>query len=124
METTIIINEQHNLMVDQIAALTAKGINEYKTILVPASGWKKKEMDIVLDTLKGDIVFVSPIPYMISRVASDAALNWASSQSGICHGQNPHISRCLVMCNDKREKKELPNGKVINVVAKTGWYLA
>jgi len=124
MDATIIINEQHELMVDQIRALTENGIKKYKTILVPAEGWTKEEMYIILSSLKGDIVYVSPIPYMISRTASDAALNWASSLGGNCCGRNPFITRCLVMANDKREKKELPSGKVISVVAKTGWYLA
>lgn len=124
MDATIIINEQHSLMVDQIKALAKNGIKNYKTILVPAEGWTKDQMDEVMASLKGDIVYVSPIPYMISRTASDAALNWASSQGAYCCGDNSSIERCLVMANDKREKKELPNGKVIAVVAKTGWYLA
>jgi hypothetical protein len=31
--------------------------------------------------------------------------------------------RPWVFSNDTREKKELPDGKVISVLAKTGWYL-
>jgi len=49
------------------------------------------------------IVFVSPIPYMVKELAKDANV--------------------LVFHNDRREKKQLPNGKIIQVVAETGWQL-
>ena len=32
-------------------------------------------------------------------------------------------TQVLVFHNDKRQKRELPNGKIISVVAETGWQL-
>jgi hypothetical protein len=52
------------------------------------------------------VVFVSPIPAMIKRLVATKGAD-----------------EVLIFCNDKREKKELPNGKVIYVVAQDGWYL-
>jgi len=101
MKTKIVINEQHSLLPTQIALLP----QEYEIVPVPAAGWD-------LDTIKakseewGDqlVILVSPIPALMSIRA----------KSGLPF---------QVFHNDKREKKELPNGKIIHAVAKEGWEL-
>ena len=129
MKTAIIINEQHSLMAEQKALLP----KEYQTVLVPASGWTKTEMEDVMNNLclptwQGGqginrIIFISPIPYMIKSLSLDAGAN--SVQIELNHQASPlMVKRVDVMANDHREKKELPGGKVVYVVAKTGWYLA
>jgi hypothetical protein len=58
-------------------------------------------------------VFASPIPFLIRQITAF-----------VCH--NPDyfgIRDCKVLHNDHREKKELPDGKIIQVVSSTGWQL-
>ncbi len=114
METTIIINEQHKLLPEQQIILT-ETFGTYSTLLVPATGWDKQYRDSLCKVLTGNIVFVSPIPGMILDLAVTAALESAST--------GKFSVKPWVFSNDTREKKELPNGTIINTVAKTGWYL-
>lgn len=125
MTTTIIINEQHSLMPAQAQLLAEQFAAGFDTLLVPAAGWNRYEMKEVMLTLKGTVVFVSPIPLMISAL-SYASAGWDLVESQ-CINHKPSqymVDRVWVMCNDKREKKELPGGRIVHVVAKTGWYLA
>ena len=108
--TTIIINEQHSLLASQ-RTLLEENFGSWNTILVPAEGWNREEQENVYKNLTGIIIFISPIPYLIKLSAISMATNGT-------------ITNCFVMANDRREKKELPNGKVIFTVAKEGWYLA
>jgi len=128
---TIIINEQHTMLPDQIAVLTAAGYppESCNMLLVPASGWDREKMGKIMNSLFGDIVFVSPIPLMIKELSASAALNWSSKVCSCDYpyapaGEYPLIDRVFVLCNDTRVKKELPNGKIISVTSQTGWYLA
>ena len=114
MKTTIIINEQHTLLPEQESILT-ENFGTWTTILVPATGWTREERGIICDTIRGNIVFVSPIPGMILDLA------WRASFESCNHGSQT-VSP-WVFSNDNREKKELPGGKVISVTAQTGWYL-
>jgi hypothetical protein len=62
-----------------------------------------------------NIVFVSPVPALLLMAAgtvNDERLNAAS-----------HISQVFVFHNDRREKIELPDGRIISRVADTGWRL-
>jgi hypothetical protein len=112
MKTTVIINEQHTLLPEQEAILKEK-FGAWTEILVPATGWTKEERDIICNALSGNVVFVSPIGGMIL----DLAFVYGAAPVGM------HTVRPFVFSNDNREKKELPNGKVISVTAQTGWYL-
>ena len=96
-----IINAQHSLLKAQSEFLP----DECEVLQVPASGWTLEEMKKKRSYLrKYDlIIFVSPIPYLIKELAP-----WKDVK---------------VFHNDVREKKELPNGKVIMTVAKEGWQL-
>lgn len=51
------------------------------------------------------VIFVSPIPYLIKFLAGSTGTD------------------VYVFHNDNREKKELPDGRIIQTVAKTGWQL-
>jgi len=112
----VVINEQHTLLPDQERIIKEAGYDKIDFIKVSADGWDKSQMDDFINSYnyRNDIVFVSPIGYMIKHVSSLMALKTMN---------NIQCGEVLVMCNDNRDKKELPNGKIISVVAKEGWYL-
>jgi hypothetical protein len=108
MGAIVIINEQHTLLEAQENLLWESGL-AFDQCLIPATGlqsWEQLDMINWLMTNYESIVFVSPLPLMIKEISSRKS------------------SRCVLMCNDTREKKELPNGKIIYTVSQTGWYLA
>ena len=99
------MNEQHTLLVDQETQLSEMwdfSEVEKNLVSIPATGLTYNQQITIADSLTGIILFVSPLPAMMSYLA-----------------QNNR--KFLVFHNDKREKKELPNGKIIFTVAKTGW---
>jgi len=124
----LIINEQHQLLEDQVKVLHKAGIMNYETIKVPANGWTKEQMNEIMKGLNGDVIFISPIPYMIKYLSYDAAFNQASIESSstggtITPGDSP-VNDVYVMCNDTRKKVKMPNGSIIFTLSKEGWYLA
>ncbi len=117
----VVINESHKLLVEQ-AEILNKEYDKIEYLKVPASGWTLEDMDEdILPRLRhylhneGDIVFVSPIPYLIKSLSGEYWFH-------IGQGYNP-IGCVRIFHNDKREKIELPNGKIIHKVADTGWRL-
>lgn len=103
----IVINEQHTLLEDQKEKLVEK-FGDFSLFKVPADGWdleKMEEVQSVLVQTATHVVFASPIPVLLGRLAKDPSI--------VVH----------VLHNDRREKKELPNGKVISVVAEKGWQI-
>ena len=100
----VILNEQHNLMEDQKRVLDSHyGSGKWKIIDIPSAGLNLGEMRQMLEDLMPlELVFASPIPAMIMF----------SQKLGV---------RTSVLHNDKRVKKELPNGRIIMTVAKEGW---
>ena len=112
-DTVIIINEQHKMLPNQVKLLP----EGYKEVKVPAKGWTISEMNDQVTRLKGcgKVIFVSPIPFMIKQLAI-----------GLGHALYDgwkHHPEVKVFHNDKREKKELPNGKVVMAIAEEGWQL-
>lgn len=119
----VVINEQHSLLEDQLTLLTPG----YQMVKVPADGWDYATQLQVVEgllmemraTLGRDwedphsIVFVSPIPAMLKLLAVASGLSRNTSTP----------FDVLVFHNDRREKKELPGGKIISVTASTGWQL-
>ena len=99
---SVIINEQHSLM-DTQKEILPEG---YKEIKIPAKGMTLDEMKDFVSYWGVDSIpiFISPIPALMALMANN----------GIYF---------MVFHNDNREKKELPNGKVIMTVAKEGWVL-
>jgi len=113
-KTTIIINENHTLLPEQENILK-KRFREWETLLVPSDGWNKHERDEICHEIKGNVVFVSPIAGMIKDLTMRTMINMI---------KNEEIEVApYVFSNDKRDKMELPNGKIIPKVAETGWYL-
>ena len=119
------INEQHKLLDEQKKILEEK-YEVYEVLQVTAQGWSLKEMDEVIEKLTSkeirdgkrllDVVFVSPIPYLIMELTRKE-VDWVpeyAEETGI---------KVKVFHNDNRIKKELPNGKIIQAVAETGWQL-
>ena len=109
----LIINEQHSLFEEQEQILNKKG--SFETIEVPAVGWTLEEQRQVaqelmemLDNKHDTLVFASPVPYLLKVMS-------------LLSAEDNFVT--LVFHNDNREKLELPNGKIIHKVAKTGWQL-
>lgn len=118
MKTIIIMNEQHNLLPQQEELIN--GLNApVEIIKVPADGWNKRQILDCVDNIKHlatrgerlNIVVLSPIPLLL------AALSMLQGYGELDY------SAVYVLHNDRREKKELPNGKIISVVAQEGWEL-
>ena len=105
---SIIINEQHSLLPEQENLIKNKFPNhEMDFVKIPCDGWKASEIiecAMTLCAINNPIVIVSPIPLLFKE------LNSLNTDFFIFH-------------NDERIKKELPNGKIISVVAQTGWEL-
>lgn len=146
----VVINEQHSLLEEQARILQANFAGaEIVRVPVPANGWSRHQMDEVIGDLyyqllratpkfphlQNDpiasqyvevsygvkptaVVFVSPIPYMI-KVLSQKAIAGEWGDGGRTFAQYG----VFIFHNDRREKRELPNGKVVYAVAREGWEL-
>jgi hypothetical protein len=99
----VIMNEQHSLMSEQKVLLDA-AYKDWDFFKIPADGYDLLELDNAIEELREkDVLFLSPVPLMIRELA-----------------KRPD-KLTLLFHNDKRVKKELPNGRIISVVAQTGW---
>ena len=110
-----VINKAHSLMVEQeqiLNSLTSEG-DDLIRVDVPEEGLTLEEQIhmayAIMDEMnKGDyLVFVSPVPCMVGYVTARLDIS----------------KNMLIFGNDTREKKELPNGRIVQVISKTGWYL-
>ena len=110
----VIMNEQHSLLTEQKLGLSDMFKDSWEIKNVPAKGWTWQEQDkITKDLINTDIthvVFVSPVPVLLRNLSYE-------------HGKDLNNPAVLVFHNDNREKKELPGGKIISVVAQEGWQL-
>ena len=111
MKIRVIINEQHEIMEDQVRAIkeywAGKEVNVLLVEKIPAEGMvlaEIKKLSKKLSEGRETIVIASPIPALMSMLAAEG-------------------TDFFVLHNDKREKKELPNGKIIMTVAKEGWVI-
>lgn len=110
----VVINEQHKLLPaqeEEISRVFGEDI-ELEFVKIPADGLKIHEMDSMVEEwlFNGStILFVSPIPYMIREYAERRILGSRSSK------------KIFLFHNDKREKSELPDGRVIYKIAQDGW---
>lgn len=67
----VIMNQQHRLFNDQQNALNGK-FSSYEITLVPQEGWTRQEMEAKMGEIMAtdhDIVFLSPVPYMLMKVS-------------------------------------------------------
>jgi hypothetical protein len=110
-KAVVIINENHSLLPQQVQLLREE-FKSYEEFKVPATGWTKeqifKEYKSLGEFETQAVVMLSPIPLLLGLLASRR-----KNQAGFT----------FVFHNDKREKKELPNGKVVYTVAQEGWQL-
>ena len=123
-QATVILNEQHSLLPEQVKLLDAQ-FDEWNIFHVPSSGWSLQEMEEIRKQGEGNIVFASPIPLLISKWSVDAFQN-AQLENPEFWGLGRSKSKARTVwlfCNDQRVKQELPNGKIIHSVSKTGWQL-
>lgn len=121
MKVYVVKNEQHSLFEEQIQLLQNR-FGSYEEYTVPAEGWTLEEMKDHVEFLYQNaevVVFASPIPYMLKELSAIAAQAYDESSGYKRH----RLADVLVFHNDRREKKELPNGKIIQTVAATGWQL-
>ena len=126
----IILNEQHKLLAQQEELLNDTFGQNWSTLLVPATGWTREEMfDQFVALVKSSeqiplndereelwlkVVFASPVPYLLHCLSKHQG---ATTENGFANLE------VMLFHNDQREKKELPNGKVIYTVAQEGWHL-
>jgi hypothetical protein len=108
----VIKNETHQLFDEQqmLIEQLATNADEIKVLEVPADGWDLQEMNRVLENFESypndtKFIFVSPIPYLLKETVKR------------------YCDQVLIFHNDRREKKELPDGRIIQVVSSTCWQL-
>ena len=112
MKIRVIINAQHEIMEDQVRAIKEYWAGKEVNIVlekIPAEGLVLAEIEKLSKKLfegreTEEIVIASPIPALMSTLASEG-------------------TDFFVLHNDKREKKELPNGKIIMTVVRGGWVI-
>jgi len=115
MDINVILNKQHKLLPDQERVLAdIFGKDSWTIVSIPEAGLTANQQEELVRTLTGVVVFASCPPVMV-KVAVEAATSTIDGEDW--------IYEVLVFGNDVREKKELPNGRVISVMAQTGWYL-
>jgi hypothetical protein len=128
-KTYIIINEQHSLLEDQERILKERFPNaKLEKVAIPAKGLNLQEITELVKELTqedGNIVFVSPIPAMmvlLSRELAEIKYYKGEADARNLSSGCPDV-QMFTFHNDHREKKELPNGKIIFTVAQEGWQL-
>ena len=121
MRTIIIINEQHSLLPQQSELIRKELGEEIELKKIPAEGINRGEIEAMAEDLNRlsniNIVVLSPIPLLLGRLAHTSE-EIDGRYDCVC----PR-NRIYILHNDQREKKEIPNGKVISVVAQEGWVL-
>ena len=115
MRAIIIINETHSMM-DEQKSIIEERYQNYEFLKVPSHGWTLEEMKKIKSKIweeymyssgEMNIVFVSPVPYLLKELASLGA-KFSSFKSLWC-----------TMTQGERT----PDGRIISVVAQTGWQL-
>lgn len=114
----LVINEQHTLLPEQ-EDLLKKEYGAWEEFKVSSEGETIDALRARMakeEATRDEVnwVFVSPIPGMLARAVRDVTAS---------HYVQTKVDSVSWFENDKREKKELPGGKVISTVAKTGWRL-
>jgi len=116
----VILNEQHQLLDEQRQILDFRfGTGKWEILHVPAGGWTLEQVWEVADKLSNfstTVIFASPVPALMKELAYREG-----RRDGAEYGDAPFTVK--LFHNDRREKKELPDGRQISVVAKEGWQL-
>lgn len=104
MKKAIVIkNKAHSILEDQERVLRSAGY-DYEEFNIPEAGLTLSQMREAVNQFPAyrKVIFLSPVPAMMALMAQRGRAFKAFH-------------------NDVREKKELPNGRIIMTVAKTGW---
>lgn len=123
MKNYLIINETHSLLPDQVRELEEKGMSDYEEIRIPKEGWNlQTRLDRAHEWARrgGRYIFVSPEPVMLGRLAYYAGHGSHYIDGTPAFG---HDVAVYVFSNDRRVKKELPDGRIVQTIAPTGWKL-
>lgn len=119
----VIINEQHSLLPQQEEVIKKELGGEIKLHKIPAEGINQKQIEDLAESLNNpvnsnkNIIVLSPIPLLLARLSHHAGMLDAM-YDGTCKRNHVYI-----LHNDLREKKELPDGRVVSAIAKDGWKL-
>lgn len=124
MKAHVILNEQHTLLPDQERVLNEKfGEGEWATFFVPSNGWTLEEQQRISEKYRRSdvpaVVFASPVPFLLMELARTEGVASLADRHNL--GRTIDTPTVYVFHNDRREKKELPNGKIIHTVAQEGW---
>lgn len=109
-EVFIVINEQHTILENQKEQIEKSfPDSEWQYIKLPAEGLnlleiKNKVQELMKKEKGAPIIFISPVPAMMSLL-------------------NSFGRHFFVFHNDKRDKKELPDGRIIFTVSQIGWQI-
>ena len=103
MKAIVVINETHKLFPEQ-EKLLVKRFGDYELLKSPKSGWSLEEIEEIVAGIEDVVVFASPIPAFMSLLATEG-------------------KPFFVFHNDRREKLELPDGRVIMKIAAEGWQI-
>ena len=123
MRNVVIINEAHSLLSEQEKILNER-FDSYEFLYVPREGWSYEDQLRIARSLVeegGSVIFVSPVPVLLAYIGFYRGYG----RAGIDIGQ-PFVgcnTSLYLFHNDHREKKELPDGRIIQVVSQTGWQL-
>ena len=118
--TVVIINEQHSLFPEQVELLKEE-FGQYAMYTIPKEGITLAEQIKLADELTHDpmdVVFASPVPALLKMLSVKTGIQYGLA---IANDEEYNGTIVYIFHNDKREKKELPNGKIISIVAQTGW---
>lgn len=109
----VILNVQHSLLDNQRKILDDKfGKDNWMIFPVAADGWTaSQQVDIASQLVKdsSSVVFASPVPYLLKTLSISSAL------------MNDFY--VYIFHNDNRDKKQLPDGRVVYTVKDDGWVL-
>lgn len=109
----VVINEQHKLLPVQ-EELLKEHFSSWEMYHVPSQGLTTNEQQRLISqwyNKVSDIVFISPIPYLLARLSYYAG----ADEYDIA----PNV---WLFLNNKREKKEV-DGKIVYTVPQNGWFL-
>lgn len=136
----VILNESHRLLPDQERLLNENLPGGWELLSVPADGWDLEQQLQVVDKLRTEtapVVLASPVPVLLGKLVSSRA---ARREALLAEAWSPRCSDdrarelhrvlpgpVLVLHNDSRVAREVPDGKggvkVVHTVAPTGWQL-
>lgn len=116
----LVINEQHSLLQQQEELLSQKfPAAQVNPVNIPAAGLSLEQQRALAEQLfwaDGVVVFVSPIPIILSSLSYRAGMSYSESVDG-------DYKRVFVFARGSRAPAEEINGKKIYTIQSGGWSL-